>query len=102
MTVSAPANGGTKRGLSLRWREALNFYAFLMPWILEFLIFTGIPIVASLILGFTKYNAIQPPDFVGLRNWKFLLDDQIFRKSLRVTLTHTIVLGLIYLSHKVA
>ncbi len=91
VSVVAAADGGTKRGLSLRWREALNFYAFLTPWILGFLAFTAIPIVASLVLGFTKYNAIQPPDFVGLRNFRFLLDDQIFWKSLRVTLTYTVV-----------
>ncbi len=91
MSVLNPADGEARRGLSLRWREALNFYAFLTPWILGFLVFTAIPIVASLLLGFTKYNAIQPPDFVGLRNFRFLLDDQIFWKSLRVTLTYTVV-----------
>lgn len=89
--ATARAGGATKPRRSLRWRETLNFYAFLTPWILGFLLFTAIPIVASLILGFTKYNAIQPPDFVGLRNFKFLFADQIFWKSLRVTLTYTLV-----------
>ncbi len=90
-TLTQGAGGETRRGLPLRWREALNFYAFLLPWILGFLAFTAIPILASLVLGFTKYNAIQPPDFVGLRNFHFLLNDQIFWKSLRVTLTYTVV-----------
>ncbi len=89
--MAARTSEGMKRRLSLRWREALNFYAFLLPWILGFLAFTAIPIVASLVLGFTKYNAIQPAEFVGLRNFRFLLHDPIFWKSLRVTLTYTVV-----------
>lgn len=90
-TASAVRAGGGGRRLSLRWREALNFYAFLAPWILGFLAFTAIPIIASFVLGFTRYNAIQPPDFVGLRNFAFLFDDQIFWKSLRVTLSYTVL-----------
>ncbi|MXZ42062.1 MAG: sugar ABC transporter permease, partial [Caldilineaceae bacterium SB0666_bin_21] len=90
--MAAVGAGGAERPrLSLRWREAINFYLFLAPWILGFLAFTAIPIVASLFLGFTKYNAISPPDFVGLKNFRFLYDDQIFWKSLRVTLTYTVV-----------
>ena len=91
MSVIETTSGETRRGLSLRWREAFNFYAFRGPWILGFLVFTAIPIVASLVLGFTRYNAIQPPELVGLRNFQFLLNDQIFWKSLRVILTYTVV-----------
>ncbi len=90
--MAAVGAGGAERPrLSLRWREAINFYLFLAPWILGFLAFTAIPIVASLFLGFTKYNAISPPDFVGLKNFRFLYNDQVFWKSLRVTLTYTVV-----------
>ncbi|MBI2939437.1 MAG: sugar ABC transporter permease, partial [Chloroflexi bacterium] len=37
------------------------------------------------------YNAIQPPQFVGLRNFQLLLEDEIFWKSLRVTFGFTVV-----------
>lgn len=67
------------------------FYIFLAPWLIAFLIFTLFPIVASLVLGFTRYNAIKPPEFVGLKNFLFLWNDNIFWKSLRVTLTYTLI-----------
>ena len=89
--TAARAGGASPAGISLRWRETLNFYAFLTPWLLGFLAFTAVPIAASLVLGFTKFNAIQPSEFVGWRNFQFLFRDQIFWKSLRVTLTYTAV-----------
>ena len=89
--TAARAGGASPAGISLRWRETLNFYAFLTPWLLGFLAFTAVPIAASLVLGFTKFNAIQPAEFVGWRNFQFLFRDQIFWKSLRVTLTYTAV-----------
>jgi multiple sugar transport system permease protein len=45
--------------------------------------------IASLLLGFTRYNAIQPPKFVGAKNFILLYKDPIFWKSLRVTFTYT-------------
>ncbi|MEM7126116.1 MAG: sugar ABC transporter permease [Chloroflexota bacterium] len=75
----------------MRSREIIWFYIFLAPWLIGFLIFTLYPIVASLVLGFTRYNAIRPPEFIGIRNFAFLYSDAIFWKSLRVTLTYTVI-----------
>ncbi len=80
-----------RRVLSLRTNEAIWFYIFLLPWLIGFLIFTLFPILASLGLGFTRYNAIKPLDWVGLKNFIFLSKDTIFIKSLRVTLTYTVI-----------
>lgn len=77
--------------LSLRTHEAIWFYVFLLPWLLGFIVFTLGPILASLLLGFTRYNAIKPPEWIGLRNFIFLAQDPIFAKSLRVTLTYTLI-----------
>ena len=80
-----------RRVLSLRTNEATWFYIFLLPWLIGFLVFTLFPILASLGLGFTRYNAIKPLDWVGLKNFIFLSKDTIFIKSLRVTLTYTVI-----------
>lgn len=80
-----------RRVLSLRTNEAIWFYIFLLPWLIGFLVFTLFPILASLGLGFTRYNAIKPLDWVGLKNFIFLSKDTIFIKSLRVTLTYTVI-----------
>ncbi len=41
--------------------------------------------VASLLLSFTNFDMLTTPTWVGLANYRALLDDEIFLKSLRVT-----------------
>ncbi|MCD6289548.1 MAG: sugar ABC transporter permease [Anaerolineae bacterium] len=70
-------------------REALWFYFFIAPWIIGFLWFTGGPIVASFYLSFTKYNAANPPKWIGFTNYVRLVHDRIFYKSLKVSAYYT-------------
>jgi multiple sugar transport system permease protein len=59
------------------------FYAFISPWILGFIVFTFIPMVASLGLSFTDWDSFQAPKFVGLTNYISLFtQDPLFWKSL--------------------
>jgi multiple sugar transport system permease protein len=89
------------RSISLARREALAGYAFIVPWIIGFLVFTIGPMLSSLYFSFTDYNIVDPPRWVGLENYarvfsgipEFLrtgdprqLADPIFWKSLQVTL----------------
>jgi multiple sugar transport system permease protein len=78
---------------SLARREALWGYAFLMPWIIGFLAFTLIPMVATLGFSFTNINLAQeqPLQFVGLRNYQRLLDDKQVWESLSVTLKYALL-----------
>lgn len=51
-------------------KETLKAYAFLMPNIVGFLLFTSLPVIASFILSFTEWAIIgEPPKFVGLDNF---------------------------------
>jgi multiple sugar transport system permease protein len=63
-----------------RRREALEGYLYLAPWALGFLLFVAGPILTSLVLSFTKYNVIRPPEFIGLANYVTALtrDDLFF------------------------
>jgi len=70
---------------SLRTQEAIWFYVFILPWLIAFLIFTLGPMLASFFYSFTKYNAIQPPEWIGLRNFVSLSKDPVFGKSIHVT-----------------
>lgn len=70
-------------------RQRLNLYIFLTPWIVGFLIFTLYPIISSLFYSFTDYNIISPPKFVGLQNYANLINDDLFFKSIKVTLYYT-------------
>lgn len=67
---------------TLRGREALSFYLFVLPWIIGFLIFTLGPIIASLVFSFTDYDMMLPPSWIGLDNFRELLGDPLFYTSL--------------------
>lgn len=70
-------------------RQRLNLYIFLSPWIIGFIIFTLYPIISSFFYSFTDYNIINPPKFIGLQNFKDLMNDDLFFKSIKVTLYYT-------------
>ncbi|NMB11476.1 MAG: sugar ABC transporter permease [Firmicutes bacterium] len=78
-------------GLSrLRKKEAIEFYLFISPWIIGFLLFLGGPIVASAVLSFTDWNLLNPPSWVGVDNYLTIFtDDDMFWQSLKVTAIYT-------------
>lgn len=60
------------------------------PWVVGFLIFTLIPIGASIYFSMTKYDVISSPQWVGLRNYRELLgEDDRFRRSIWNTVIYT-------------
>jgi multiple sugar transport system permease protein len=80
-------------------REARWFWIFISPWAIGFILFRGIPIIAAMALSFTKYNVASPPQFVGLQNYIDLFSDQIFYKSLKVSVYYTafaVPLGILF------
>ena len=66
-------------------------YLFISPWLIGFLCFTIIPILASLYISFTKYDLISSPVWVGIRNFQRLfLQDPRYRKSLGITFLYVV------------
>lgn len=62
-------------------------YLFLAPWLFGFLVFTFVPIAASFVLAFTKYDILTAPKWIGLDNFdRMLLHDDRYWQSVRVTL----------------
>lgn len=62
-------------------------FLFVLPFVLGVLLFKLFPFVMSFALSFTQYDLIDPPEYVGLQNYKELFgDDPLFVKSLGVTL----------------
>ncbi len=74
-------------------KEALWGLLFLSPWIIGFLVFTLIPMVASFVFSFINLEIPQrePLRFVGLANYLTLLRDAQVWKSLQVTLTFLVM-----------
>ncbi|OGW88232.1 MAG: hypothetical protein A3A73_02250 [Omnitrophica bacterium RIFCSPLOWO2_01_FULL_50_24] len=64
-------------------KEILAGYSFLLPNLIGFLIFTSIPVVASLILSFMRVDLISTPKvfhFIWFENFKRLFTDVYFWK----------------------
>jgi pectin-derived oligosaccharide transport system permease protein len=72
-------------------KDNLAAYLFLAPWVVGLLLITLGPMAASLFLGFTDYNLLQNPEWVGLDNFTRMLTDERLHHSLGVTFTYVLV-----------
>jgi multiple sugar transport system permease protein len=77
------------RNLTLAQRQAITGYVFISPFILGFLLFFIIPALTAVYLVFTRWNLIAEPQYVGLRNFETLINDDLFWQSLKVTSIYT-------------
>lgn len=69
-------------------------YLFAAPFFILFLIFTVLPVLASVIISFTNFNVVQFPDFVGFKNYfNLILDDSLFITALKNTFLLSVVTG---------
>ncbi len=69
-------------------------YQLMAPFMLLFLLFTLIPVVAAIVLSFTDFNMLSMPDWVGFQNYERLfLDDNIFLIVLKNTLVFALLTG---------
>ncbi|MDB4868300.1 MAG: transporter permease [Cohnella sp.] len=74
-----------------RAREERAFWLFISPWAIGFILFSGGPILASLLLSFANYNVINIPKFIGIENYTGLFADKLFYKSLSVTVYYVVL-----------
>jgi multiple sugar transport system permease protein len=84
--VAAP--GGRRRLALAPFGESLWGFAFISPWVVGFVTLTFGPMVASLVLSFTNYDAIRftPDSLVGLANYERVAEDPLVWTSLANTL----------------
>jgi multiple sugar transport system permease protein len=89
--ASATAAPRRPRVWTMRTREAITGYLFIMPWIIGFLVFVAGPLLFSLYASFTNYDVTSQFDWIGLKNYrKMLFDDQLYWKSMYNTLYFTV------------
>lgn len=83
--VSSPSSPKKSKKRRYRHDNAAG-YAFLSPWLIGFILFIFLPIAASFVLAFTKYNILKPPRWVGLANFeKMFMRDFRYWRSVKVT-----------------
>jgi multiple sugar transport system permease protein len=79
-----------RKGLIAR-KEERAAYLFLSPWLFGLVAFWLLPIVGSLLLSFSEWNIIGDPEWVGLDNYRDMIDDRTFWVSIRVTLKYLLL-----------
>ena len=75
------------------WRYKMS-YALIAPFVIAFVLFQLIPLVASTVLSFFYYNILETPRWVGLDNYVYLfVDDTLFLKAFSNTMYYAVVVG---------
>lgn len=85
-----------QQGLMAR-KEQRAAYLFLSPWLFGLAALWVIPIVASALLSFSEWDIITSPTWVGLENYRDMLDDRTFWVSIGVTLKYLVLSVPLYL-----
>src|SRR5918992_878524 len=85
VTVAQP---GRRRFQRLRGHESVTGLIFVSPFIIGFLLFSALPMLASLVLSLTDFDPRTADEirFVGLTNYARMLTDPALLESLWVTL----------------
>ncbi|WP_248926835.1 carbohydrate ABC transporter permease [Paenibacillus hamazuiensis] len=83
-----------RRLLSEIWQYRLS-YLFIAPFMLCFVAFILIPVLAAFGLSFTYFNAIEQPRFIGWQNFQYLISqDLLFLKyALPNTFKFAVIVG---------
>jgi multiple sugar transport system permease protein len=81
-----------RQGWGLRGREALAGYLFLLPWLLGLILFVAGPMIASAYFSFSKYDVVNPPKFIGVKNYSEIFSkDRLFWTSMLLTFRYAII-----------
>jgi multiple sugar transport system permease protein len=69
-------------------------YAMLAPYFLLFTMMTLIPVMMALPMGFTNFNMVNFPNWVGFSNFETLfMEDEVFLISIQNTLVFAVITG---------
>ena len=90
MKQKALKNKSRKWSLSDQW----PMIVMVMPFMIVFSVMVIIPIIASITLSFTSFDAIQFPKFVGFDNYmRMIVSDDVFPIVLKNTIAIAIIVG---------
>jgi len=69
--MSVPLAKQTRRrlGSAMKRRSLFLGLLFISPWLIGFLLFTLYPLASSFYYSLTRYGLLNPPNFLGLRNY---------------------------------
>ncbi|WP_443661706.1 carbohydrate ABC transporter permease [Clostridium sp.] len=71
---------------SLKIKKDNYGYLFIAPFFITFLVFQMYPIIYSFCLSFVKWDGMSEMKFVGIKNYKYLIQDTVFYQAMGNTL----------------
>ena len=79
--------GKADKNNRLKREQTLWGWIFLSPWLIGFVGFTLVPLIASIVFSLLDFKLNKPDEvhFVGLQNYKTLIEDPLVAQSLLVT-----------------
>ncbi|MFJ4828896.1 carbohydrate ABC transporter permease [Streptomyces sp. NPDC088747] len=72
-------------------KESLQGLLFVLPACIGFAVFYLWPTVRGIYYSFTEYSVLSPPTWVGLENYTHMVHDDVFWKSLVVTVEFVVL-----------
>ncbi|KLU73492.1 MAG: hypothetical protein RHS_0896 [Robinsoniella sp. RHS] len=73
------------------YKESTAGVIFTLPFIIGFLLFLIVPLGISLYYAFCDYGILTPAAFTGLNNFRNMMVDELFWKSLGITVFYSVV-----------
>ena len=92
MTIAVKRTPASQAARIRKRNTNLAGYAFILPWLIGLIMFTSIPMLYSLYLSFTKYDALSAPKWIGAANYVNMVQDGTFWKALGVTFKYVFLL----------
>ncbi|MFC5915400.1 sugar ABC transporter permease [Streptomyces pulveraceus] len=87
----APRRGGPPSRRRRATRRNLTSYGFLCAALFCFAMFAWWPIIREVLLSFQQTNLVDTPSWVGLENFRTVVDDPAFGQAWRNTLVFTLL-----------
>lgn len=83
-----------EHSLGRRIRKGAVSYAMLAPFMIFFIMFTVLPVLAAVGLSFTNFNMLEVPEFVGFQNYQRLfVEDTVFLTAIKNTMIFAVICG---------
>ena len=83
-----------KKNISKSKNSNFEFHILWLPFLVLFFIFTVLPILSSVVLSFTDFDAVSMPKFIGLENYfRMFTSDEVLPVALKNTVLFAVFIG---------
>ena len=75
----------------MKFLKKNNGLFYILPSFILILLFSIIPLIMTFYFSFTKYNVVHAPEWVGLKNYRNLFQNSLFKASVKNTIVYTVL-----------